>query len=99
MSETVNGGLEVRGALKSCLRRLKVADDIEIEQAVQFATGILKNAIADNTERMLAAEYLRKVYSDAQTVALKLLEHERMDGGKATSKDELIINVRFDDAG
>jgi hypothetical protein len=99
MSDTIGGGLEVRGALRSCLQRLKIADNIEIETAVDFATNVLKNPLADSTEKMLAAEYLRKVYTEGQQIALKLLEHERVDGGKATDRKEIVIEIKFDDAG
>lgn len=99
MSDTLGGGLEARGALKSCIRRLKIADDVEMQHGVDFAMNILGNPLADNAEKMLAAEYLRKVHAEGKDIALKLLEHERLDGGKATARDEMVIEIRFDNAG
>ncbi len=99
MSDTLGGGLKVRTALDSCTRRLRVADDVELEQTVRFAQSIIANPMADNEEKLRAGDLLRKIYESGQSIALKLLENERIDSGNVTSREEVSVKIEFDDAG
>lgn len=100
MSDTLGGGLQVRTALDSCTRRLRVADDVELEQTIRFAQSVIASPLADNEEKLRAGDLLRKIYESGQSIALKLLDNERIDGGKYTGREEVVFTIDpFDDAG
>lgn len=100
MGEVLGGGLQVRTALNSCLRRLKIADDVELEQTVRFAQSVIASPTADDTEKLKAGELLRKIHESGTSIALKLMENERIDAGQFTGREEVVYTIDpFDDAG
>lgn len=101
MSETVNGGLRVSGILSRAERLLK-SDNVlreDFDKTVDCVRRVMNDVQASDKERLKAAEILIGVMARGDKLASEMAAEERIDGGKATTKGELIINVRFDDAG
>lgn len=101
MSDVVNGGLQQMGTLSRAERLLKsdkvLAD--QFDQTIEYVRGVRDNPLSSDKERLKAAEILIGVMARGDKLASEMAAEERIDGGKATTKGELIINVRFDDAG
>lgn len=101
MSDTLGGGLKVSGILSRAARLLK-SDNVlrsDFDATVDMVRSIRDNPLASDKERLKAAEILIGVIARGDKLASEMAAEERIDGGKATARDEMVIEIRFDNAG
>jgi hypothetical protein len=101
MSDTIGGGLRVSGVLSRAERLLK-SDNVlrsDFDQTVSMVRNIRDNPLASDKERLKAAEIIIGVIARGDKLASEIAAEERVDGGKATDRKEMVIEIRFDDAG
>jgi hypothetical protein len=101
MSDTIGGGLKVSGILSRAERLLK-SDNVlrdDFDQTVLMVRTIRDNPLASDKERLKAAEILIGVMARGDKLASELAAEERIDGGKLADRKEVVIKIKFDDAG
>ncbi len=101
MSDTIGGGLKVSGVISRAERLLR-SDKLSrerYEELTAFLHGILSNPVASIREKIQAADALLKAAHAGDKFASELAAEERVDGGKATDRKEIVIEIKFDDAG
>jgi hypothetical protein len=101
MSETLGGGLKVSGYLSRAERLLK-SDQVlasDFDRTVAFVRRVRDSEIASDKERLKAAEILIGVIARGDKLASDIAAEERIDGGKASGRNEIVVEIRMDDAG
>ncbi len=101
MSDTIGGGLKVSGVISRAERLLR-SDNLSKEvytKLTSFLQGVIDNQQASIAEKIKAADALLKAAHAGDKFASELAAEERVDGGKATDRKEMVIEIRFDDAG
>jgi hypothetical protein len=101
MSDTIGGGLQVSGIISRAERLLR-SDKLSRErydELVSFLHGLLSNPVASVGEKIKVADVLLRAAHAGDKLASEIAAEERVDGGKATDRKEMVIEIRFDDAG
>jgi len=101
MSDTIGGGLKVSGIISRAERLLR-SDKLSrerYEEITAFLHGLLSNPVASIAEKIKVADVLLRAAHAGDKFASELAAEERVDGGKLADRKEVVIKIKFDDAG
>lgn len=101
MSDTIGGGLKVSGIISRAERLLR-SDKLSKEvydRLTAFLQSVIDNQQASIGEKVKAAEALLRAAHAGDKFASELAAEERIDGGKLADRKEVVIKIKFDDAG